>query len=155
MTLAVTNLLFMPVYVLLPVYTRDRLGEAPAWYGLLLASASAGSLLGLASLAVSRPGSPSARPIVVVGIASGVGDVIWGTLLQRRVPDQLRGRISSLDFFVSLALLPASMVLAGPAGDAFGLTAVFIAAGVIPAVLGPLALIAGRLRADELSHPLD
>ena len=24
-----------------------------------------------------------------------------------------------------------------------------------PAVLGPLALIAGRLRADELAHPLD
>ena len=47
------------------------------------------------------------------------------------------------------------MVLAGPAGDAFGITAVFIAAGVVPALVGPLALVAGRLRADELAHPLD
>ena len=80
--------------------------------------------------------------------------MIWGTLLQRRVPDRLRGRISSLDFFVSLSLLPLSMVLAGPAADAFGITAVFIGAGVIPAIVGPVALFAGHLRADELSHPL-
>jgi hypothetical protein len=42
--------------------------------------------------------------------------VIWGTLLQRRVPPHLLGRVSSLDFFVSLALMPVSMALAGPAG---------------------------------------
>ena len=58
--------------------------------------------------------------------------MIWGTLLQRRVPDELRGRVSSLDWFVSLGLLPLSLALAGPAGEAFGITAVFIAAGADP-----------------------
>lgn len=77
-TLAVTNLLFMPVYVLLPVYTRERLGAAPGWYGVLLASAAAGSLLGLASLSVSRPRRPTARPILVVGIACLAGAGIVG-----------------------------------------------------------------------------
>jgi MFS family permease len=92
--------------------------------------------------------------MVIVGVTAGIGDVIWGTLLQRRVPDELRGRVSSLDFFVSLALLPVSMALAGPAGDAFGISTVFVVAGLVPAIVGPVALIAGRLRADEVAHPL-
>jgi MFS family permease len=98
---------------------------------------------------------PMIIAMVIVGITSGIGDVIWGTLLQRRVPDELRGRVSSLDWFVSLGLLPISLALAGPAGEAFGITAVFIAAGAIPAIIGPLALVAGRLRADEIANPLD
>ncbi len=61
--------------------------------------------------------------------------VIWGTLLQRRVPDHLRGRISSLDFFVSLLLMPVSMALAGPASAVLGVPAVFVVAGVGPALV--------------------
>ena len=41
--------------------------------------------------------------LFVVGATYSAAMVIWGTLLQRRVPDGLRGRVSSLDFFVSLA----------------------------------------------------
>jgi MFS family permease len=93
--------------------------------------------------------------MLIVGACSGIGEVIWGTLLQRRVPDELRGRISGLDWFVSLGFLPVSVIVAGPAAEAFGITAVFIAAGVIPAIAAPIALWAGRLRADELAHPLD
>ena len=52
--------------------------------------------------------------LFVVGVADGAGMVIWGTLLQRRVPPAMLGRVSSLDFFVSLALMPISMALAGP-----------------------------------------
>jgi hypothetical protein len=46
------------------------------------------------------------------------------------------------------------MALAGPAGDAFGITTVFIVAALVPAILGPLALILGRLYRDEIEHPL-
>ena len=75
--------------------------------------------------------------------------------MQRRVPDRLRGRISSLDFFVSLLLMPLSMALAGPAGAVFGLTAVFIVAGVGPAVVSLLVVYFGRMPSDEIAHPLD
>jgi hypothetical protein len=61
--------------------------------------------------------------LFVVGATYSSAMVIWGTLLQRRVPEDLRGRVSSLDFFVSLALMPVSMAIAGPAGTAFGITA--------------------------------
>src|SRR5687768_7515839 len=42
----------------------------------------------------------------VMGAVFQAGMVIWGTLLQRRVPPALLGRVSSLDFFVSLSFMP-------------------------------------------------
>jgi hypothetical protein len=63
--------------------------------------------------------------------------------------------VSGLDFFVSLALTPLSMALAGPAGEAFGLTAVFVAAATVPIAAAAFAYRAGRLDRDELAHPLD
>jgi hypothetical protein len=91
----------------------------------------------------------------VVGLTSSAAMVIWGTLLQRRVPDHLRGRIASLDFFVSLLLMPVSMALAGPAGAVLGLTTVFIIAGVGPALVSVLVVYFGRMPSDEIAHPLD
>ena len=61
-----------------------------------------------------RRRSPSA-------FTGSAAQVIWGTLLQRRVPPHLLGRVSSLDFFVSLALMPVSMALAGPVGEWIGI----------------------------------
>ena len=81
--------------------------------------------------------------------------VIWGTLLQRRVPEGLRGRVSSLYFFVSLALMSVSMAIAGPAGAAFGITTVFVVAGIVPGFLALAAIVVPRLDRDELAHPLD
>ena len=65
----------------------------------------------------------------VTGASFQVGMVIWGTLLQRRVPPALLGRVSSLDFFVSLAFMPVSMALAGPVSELIGLTGAFLVAG--------------------------
>jgi hypothetical protein len=81
--------------------------------------------------------------------------VIWGTLLQRRVPRHLLGRVSSLDFFVSLALMPVSMALAGPAGEWLGVPMTFVLAGAIPVFLAVAAIVGWRLPADEIAHPLD
>jgi len=91
--------------------------------------------------------------LFVVGAAYSAAMVIWGTLLQRRAPEGLRGRVSSLDFFVSLALMPVSMAIAGPAGAAIGLTAVFLVAGIVPGFLAVAAIVVSRLDRDELTHP--
>ena len=69
-------------------------------------------------------------------------------------PEQL-GRVSSLDFFVSLALMPVSMALAGPIGKAVGLPLVFLVAGLAPPVFAVAAILIWRLPQDELAHPLD
>ena len=170
-----------PLEVLAPFAIRDRTGGGSAEYGILLACFGVGAAIGAIAIS-SRPmprryltlilvlWGPGAIPLAALGIANALwimcaavaivgaaesaATVIWGTLLQRRVPDRLRGRISSLDFFVSLSLMPASMALAGPAGEAFGLTTVFIAAAIMPALAAPIAFKAGRLGRDELAHPL-
>jgi hypothetical protein len=69
------------------------------------------------------------------------------------VPEALRGRVSSLDFFVSLALMPVSMAIAGPAGAAFGVTVVFLVAGILPGFLAAATILLPRLDRDELAHP--
>jgi hypothetical protein len=91
----------------------------------------------------------------VIGATFEAGTVIWGTLLQRRVPPALLGRVASLDFFVSLSLMPLSMALAGTVGGAIGLTTTFLLAGLLPPVLAAVAIVAARLPADEIAHPLD
>ena len=74
--------------------------------------------------------------LFVVGFAFSSGQVLWGTLLQRRVPTAMLGRVSSLDFFVSLALMPVSMALAGPVAEAIGLAPAFLVAGLVPVRAG-------------------
>jgi MFS family permease len=171
-----------PEEVLLPFLTRERIGEDPRLFGFLLAIYGIGGVLG--SIVVSSMKLPrryltvmigvwsvSTLPFAVVGVTHeywvmalclflvgfgfSYGNVIWGTLLQRRVPRRMLGRISSLDFFVSLALMPLSMALAGPLAEVVPIEAIFIAAGVIPLVLGVLAYLVARMPEDEIAHPLD
>jgi MFS family permease len=174
-------LLMGPIEVLLPFAVRDQAGGGPEEFALVLASFGVGGAVG--SLAVASWRMPrryltvmvlawsvGATPIAllgstdqlwvmvaavfVVGVTSGVGQVIWGTLLQRRVPPNMLGRVSSLDFFVSLLLMPVSMALAGPVGEAIGLRPVFLVAGLVPVVFGVLAIVLARMPRDEIEHPL-
>jgi MFS family permease len=91
----------------------------------------------------------------VVGIFFSGPMVIWGTLLQRRVPAHLLGRVASLDFFVSTSLMPVSMALAGPVSAAIGLRTTFVFAGIVPGVLAIIAILWAKLPRDEIAHPLD
>ncbi|MGY1590647.1 MFS transporter [Geodermatophilus sp. SYSU D00708] len=171
-----------PFEVLAPFAIKDRAGGGPVEHALVLAAFGIGGALGsttVASLRLPRRyltvmnllWGLGCVPLVVFGtstslllmIAAGLvtgataqaGMVIWGTLLQRRVPPALLGRVSSLDFFVSTAFLPLSMALAGPVSEVIGLTATFLVAGLVPPVLAAVVLLVGRLPADELAHPLD
>ncbi len=170
-----------PEEVLLPFITRERIGEDPRWFGFLLAFFGAGGIAG--SLVVSSMRLPrryltvmnvvwgvSTLPFVVLGFThvywimavccflSGFGfsygNVIWGTLLQRRVPTHMLGRVSSLDFFVSLALMPISMALAGPVAQVVPIPVIFAVAGIVPLVVGLLAIVVARMPQDEIAHPL-
>ena len=180
--LAFVLVILGPIEVLLPFAIRDNLGGGADDYGLALAAFGVGGAVG--ALAISSRRLPrrylsamlllwglGALPLAAIGLAGALwvmgvalfavgaaisaATVIWGTLLQRRVPDGLRGRVSSLDFFVSLALMPVSMAIAGPAGAAFGITAVFLVAGIIPGFLAVAAILLPRLDRDEQAHPLD
>ena len=181
---ACISVLFLigPIEVLLPFVVRDQLGGDSSMFGFLLAIMGVGAALGslvTASLRLPRRyltvmmvswGTGSmplaavglmdnfwviAAALFVWGVTGSVGMVIWGTLLQRRVPPHLLGRVSSLDFFVSLALMPVSMALAGPAAEVLPIWLIFLVAGGVCPVMAVIAFAVARMQADELTHPLD
>jgi MFS transporter, DHA3 family, tetracycline resistance protein len=170
-----------PIEVLLPFIANDRFEDGARMYGFILAFFGMGSALG--ALAVSSGRLPrryltvmmamwglGSIPLVVVGFTSsftlmavatfvvgvtdGAGMVIWGTLLQRRVPTEMLGRVSSLDFFVSLAFMPVSFAIVGPLSKVVSMQTIFLVAGIAPVLLAAIALYAARMRQDELAHPL-
>lgn len=171
-----------PIEVLLPFAVKDQTGGGPGAFAVALAAFGVGGAIGsLVAASIRLPRryltlmilawGVGSLPLAVIGLTNLLGviaaacfvvgfihsaaQVVWGTLLQRRVPPALLGRVSSLDFFVSLALMPISMALAGPFGDAVGITPAFLIAGVGSAVLAIVTLWIAKLGPDELAHPLD
>lgn len=171
-----------PMEVLLPFAVRDQTGGGAGSFALVLAAFGVGGAIGsivvasrrlprryltvmllswgIGSVPLAIIGFTSelwvmAVAVFIVGFTGSAGQVIWGTLLQRRVPRELLGRVSSLDFFVSLALMPVSMALAGPVGEAVGLMPTFLVAGLVPVIFAVAALLIARMPRDEIAHPLD
>ena len=57
------------------------------------------------------------------------GDIIWFTTFQLQVPDHLMSRLSSFDWFGSVALNPLGYALVGPLANALGIaTTLYLAA---------------------------
>jgi len=174
-------LLMGPLEVLVPFIVQERLGGDASTFGFLLAVyGAAGAAASLVTASVPMPRRylswmiglwgvgtlpfgvvattdsfwVMAACLACVGAGDGAGMVLWGTLLQRRVPRHMLGRVSSLDLFVSIALMPVSMALAGPVAQVVPLPVVFWTVAVLTPLLGLVALLVGRMREDELAHPL-
>ena len=75
--------------------------------------------------------------------------VIWFTLLQRLVPAHLLGRVSSLDWMISIGGVPLSFAVVGPAAAAFGVDATLIGAGLIGAAITIAFMFYPGARAPE------
>ena len=170
-----------PIEVLLPFIAQDRFADGARAYGFILAFFGVGSAIGalavssrrlprryltvmmvmwgLGSLPLVVVGITSSFPVMaaatfVVGVTDGAGMVIWGTLLQRRVPTAMLGRVSSLDFFVSLAFMPVSFAIVGPLSKVVSMQSIFMVAGIVPVLLGAIAMVAARMPRDEIANPL-
>ncbi|GAA3956530.1 MFS transporter [Gordonia caeni] len=170
-----------PIEVLVPFALRDRAGGDASDHALVLAAFGAGAAIGafiFASIPMPRRylsvmfalWTVCSVPMVIMGFAERtiwfvvagflIGlmldgpMVLWGTLLQRRVPTELLGRISGLDFFVSAAFMPVSMALAAPVSHWIGLGATFAVAGLLPVPAAIVFYLSARLWRDEIAHPL-
>jgi MFS family permease len=175
-------LIMGPFEVLVPFVIKDRAAGGPEDHALILAAFGIGGAVGSAIIASLRMPRRyltvmnllwafGCLPLAVFGLTDQIwvmalaaflvgaafngGVVIWGTLLQRRVPAHMLGRVSSLDFFVSLAFMPISMAVAGPVGESLGLPAVFLIAGIAPLAIAIVAIVAARMPRDEIENPLD
>jgi len=174
---AVAYLLFLgPVEVLLPYIVKNGLRGSAAELGLVFAAGGLGSVG--AAIVMSRRGQPR-RSITVIyaswtlatlavagyGLATSawqlmaasfafnaletVGTIIWATLKQREVPASMLGRVSSLDWLISIGLLPISFALTGPVAAAVGAQATLVAAGTAGAVVTLAALFLPGMRDVE------
>ncbi|MGB8403327.1 MAG: tetracycline efflux MFS transporter Tet(V) [Mycobacterium sp.] len=170
-----------PIEVLVPFIAERRFADGPRAYGFIMAGFGIGSAIGALSVSYARlprryltvmmaiwglgalpliiVGSTWSFPLMLVatflvGIGDGASMVIWGTLLQRRVPTEMLGRVASLDFFVSLVFLPVSYAIVGPLSKIVPMQWIFLVSGLAPAVLTAIAYTAARMGRDELAHPL-
>jgi DHA3 family tetracycline resistance protein-like MFS transporter len=74
---------------------------------------------------------------------------VWATAKQRHVPADMLGRVSSLDWLISIGLLPLSFALTGPVSGAIGVRATLIGAGVLGAAVTFAALFVRGVRSVE------
>ncbi|MGH2831054.1 MAG: hypothetical protein ACRDJM_11275, partial [Actinomycetota bacterium] len=77
----------------------------------------------------------AAAAAAVIGFGFEIGTVIWVTLLQELVPARLLGRVRSLDFLVSFALMPVSYAITAPVASAIGLTPTIVGASIAASVV--------------------
>jgi predicted MFS family arabinose efflux permease len=159
--------------VLYPVYSRSFLHAGPAGYGILVSAAGVGALLGVAvgpGLAGRLP--PALRISVVIAAGAplfgllrlapdlpvavgllGLASFAWGpyyvferTLVQRLVPDEVRGRLFGVRMTITSLGFPVGSALGGVLIDAAGLRTVIIAIACGYLAFGLLALLAPALR---------
>lgn len=91
--------------------------------------------LPLIAIAVAPTVTVSATAMVLTGLFNAYGNVLWQTLMQQGVPDELRGRVISVDWFGSISLMPVSTVVIGLFIDHGIVRLPFLMAGTIPVVL--------------------
>jgi hypothetical protein len=97
-------------------------------------------------LATSAWGLASAA--VVVNGAEVAGAVVWTTVKQRRVVNSMLGRVSSIDWCISTALLPLSYALTAPIAQALGARQTLVAVGVLGAAVTLGFLLLPGMRTD-------
>lgn len=176
-TAALAYLLFMgPAEVLLPYLVKNELGGSAADLGLVFAAGGIGSVgcaivMGqrglprrditfmyvtwtLATFAVAGYGlSTAIWQLMLASLAFNAletaGTIVWATAKQRHVPAALLGRVSSLDWLISIGLLPVSFALTGPVSGAIGPQATLVGAGLIGGVITFAALFLPGMRAVE------
>jgi MFS family permease len=178
-TAAIAYLLFMgPTEVLLPFIVKHRFADGARDLGLIFAAGGLGSLA--CAVAVGQVGLPRSSLVFMYlawtvatvgvagyGLATGLlglmlasvlfntletaGTIAWATAKQRHVPSQLLGRVSSLDWLISIGLLPLSYALTGPVSAALGARQTLIWAGVLGAIVTVAPLLSRRVRRFDRS----
>jgi DHA3 family tetracycline resistance protein-like MFS transporter len=172
---AISLLCFMgPIRVLVPFVVKNQLGGSAGDLGLVFAAGGVGSIL--ASIGFSQRGLPG-RPVIAMFVCWGlaiyviagfglaetlwqvalvsftcqglaaIGQLIWMTLLGSQVPRELLGRVSSLDWMLSVSLVPASFIATGPVAEAIGVDQTLILGAVLGGTFWLAFLLMPSLRA--------
>ena len=170
-----------PIEVLLPFVVRNEMGGSATDLGFVLAVGGVGAI-GVAMLIGAR-GIPrknmtfiyitwtiSTLAVAGYGLANvpwqamiaafifgsfeAAGLIAWITTKHRLVPRHLLGRVSSLDWFISVGLLPVSYALTVPVVEFLGPRSTLIGAGVLGAAATLAFLFLPGMRDPEELRPV-
>src|SRR5438093_8001830 len=160
---AIAYLVFLgPAEVLLPYLVKNELHASAGTLGLVLAAGGRGAVgaaayMGhrghprrdvtvmymtwtIATLAIAGYGIANAAwelmlVCLVFHALEAAGTIVWATIKQHHVPGTMLGRVSSLDWLISIGLLPLSFALTAPVAAVFGARTTLLGAAVIGAVV--------------------
>jgi MFS family permease len=166
----VSYLLFLgPCEVLLPFVVKNSMHGGAGALGIVFAAGGVGAIFAaglagqrgmprrhitwmyvcwsLATLSIAGYGLATASwqlalaSLLFNGLEAA-GTVWWATTKHRLVPAELRGRVSSFDWFISYALVPVSYAVVAPVAAAIGVRTTLILVGLVGAAttLAPLFL---------------
>jgi len=160
--------------VLLPFLIKYDLHASARALGFVYAAGSAGALI--SSFVFGQRGMPR-RPVLIAyvgwsfsiatiaayglgqsvaqlvcfglvgGIGMAIGNALWGTLMHQNVPRHILGRVTSIDWMVSLSLWPFAAAGAGLVANMIGARATLVGAGGLGLLvcLGFLAALGPKL----------
>jgi MFS family permease len=174
---AVAYLLFLgPTEVLLPYLVKNSLHASARDLGLVFAAGGIGAVFAavlmaqrghpdrdltfmyvcwtVATLAVAGYGLATASwqlmlASLLFNALETAGTIVWATIKQRHVPSALLGRVSSLDWLVSIGLVPLSFALTAPVAAAVGVRATLVGSAAIGGAITLAALFLPGMRDIE------
>ncbi len=167
-----------PIQVLGPIVARDVYDGARTW-GFTSAAMGLGQIAGgllslrwrpkrpmlviaagmsfaafpVALLALEAPVWTLYLSLAAMGVEWGLYDPFWTTCMQREVAPEMISRVSSYDYFGSLAFYPAGLALAGPLADAFGVSRVLWVSAAVAVVVSVFQLAWRDVRAPHAMGP--
>jgi MFS family permease len=163
---------FPALLVLGPTIAKDHLEGAAGW-GTIVAIEAIGAVVGgllalrlrvarplvvsmlavvpsgflLVALAVPLPLAVIAAVGFFVGMGFALGENLYVTAFQRNLPEHTLSRISSYDWFGSIALNPIGYALIGPVAAALGTPETLVIAGILNVVVCVSVVLVPSVRA--------
>ncbi len=173
----INGILFSPASLVVIVLLRHTLHDSGATVGVVIAVGGIGGALG--ALAAGRWGRPRRRVrvmwlcwassglanlvialaltnwVIAVGFlaaAPGIvlGNVIWESMMQSEVPRELLGRVTSVDWLLSLGLSPLGVAFAGALVQRVGPSWYLGVTSVL--VVAVAVVLAGSRRANQVDR---
>ena len=180
---AVTMLAFAgPIEVLVPHLVKYELGGGADDLGLVFAAGGTGGVI--SSLVMARRGLPrrhvtfmylswALAVVMLVGYAlvtsvwqamvvsfvehgaASAGMIVWMTLMHNLVPKELMGRVSGLDWQISIGLVPVSFALTGWIAERAGVQETLLWGGIAAGALTISFLFLPGMRDTERDGSLE
>ena len=173
MTVMIGNFFIGIGYGFIVVYARQALHTDAFGYGLLLAASTIGTVTGsllvgkvgfrkhlgmtlilssimmgiaIVSLSLQTQLAAAIPFMVLFGLGIAIYNVNYVNMFQATVPNEILGRVMSLDQMISYSIVPLSLAVGGPFVDLIGIRTAYLISGGMVALIGAATFIPKEYR---------